>query len=226
MSVNYSVYCFVSSNKPILLVQFAVGSSIDSKVRGDPFMVIIPPIEQYKSSYSLWIFRHTNNFLESFYVNLLVPEGTEISGIMMNGQMLDSKIKFTPILGNQRHGWAAQLEISNGFYNFTHSNSSNFNVIAYWASFRSGSGYFGGMNQIPIACKLSLLTFTVQFMCITKYNVTVPHLSLENSTYEVFENERTINISVNIRGTSFEPCVVRVSAMPYSTDSPALSKFQ
>ena len=164
VSVNSSVYCFVSSNKPILLVQFAVGSSVDSKIRGDPFMVIIPPIEQYKSGYRLWMFRHTNNFLESFYVNLLVPEGTERSGIMMNGQNLNSNVQFTSISsGNQRRGWAAQIEISDGFYNFTHSSSSSFNVIAYWASFRSGSGYFGGMNQVPIASKFIFLVLALVF---------------------------------------------------------------
>ena len=157
ISVDFTLYCFVSSNRPVLLVQFAIGSSVDNMFAGDPFMVIIPPIDQYKSSYNIWMFRNSDSFPENFYVNLLVPEGTDATDILMNGMRLASDISFNPIRsGSQFRGQAAQVKISNGLYNFTHVNSSStFNLIAYWASFRSGSGYFGGMTQKPITSKLS-----------------------------------------------------------------------
>ena len=155
ISVDFTLYCFVSSSRPVLLVQFAVGSSVDNMFAGDPFMVIIPPIDQYKSSYNIWMFRNSDSFPENFYVNLLVPEGTNTTDILMNGMRLASDISFNPIRSSsQFRGQAAQVKISNGLYNFTHVNSSStFNLIAYWGSFRSGSGYFGGMTQKPITSK-------------------------------------------------------------------------
>jgi len=171
VSVNSSMYCYVSSNRPVLLVQFAVGSALDKTAEGDPFMVIIPPMEQYKSDYSLWMFKNTNNLQETFYVNILVPDGVDTSGLQMNGNTLDSAVTFRTIRsGEQQRGRAAQMIISDGFFTFNHSDpSATFNVIAYWSSFRSSSGYFGGMTQRPISSKLMLLFFlninSTMFFC-------------------------------------------------------------
>lgn len=48
-------FCSIESTAPILVVQFASGRSADNLI-GDPFMMIIPPIEQY-----------TNNFLSNSF---------------------------------------------------------------------------------------------------------------------------------------------------------------
>ena len=45
-----SQYCHIQANKPIIVVLFATGGSIDSNF-GDPIMILVPPIEQYSSRY-------------------------------------------------------------------------------------------------------------------------------------------------------------------------------
>ena len=41
-------FCSIESTSPVLVVQYAYGSQIDGV--GDPFMMIIPPIEQYTNN--------------------------------------------------------------------------------------------------------------------------------------------------------------------------------
>ena len=149
-------YCFVNSTGPILLVQFSLSSDFDKVFEGDPFMVIIPPIEQYCSSYNISLIQNMVKAPESYYVNVLLPNGVDSNGIRMNGQILDPNISFTTISCNGRDscGLAAQMQVSSGHYSLTHINSSaSFNAIVYWASYRMGSGYFAGMTQRPITRK-------------------------------------------------------------------------
>ena len=171
VSVNSSMFCYVSSNMPVLLVQLAVGSTVDKMAQGDPFMVVIPPIEQYKSNYNLWMFNNSNNLQETFYVNILVPDGVDTSGLLMNGNTLDNAIVFKNVRsGGQQRGRAAQVKISEGYFTFNHSNPlATFNVIAYWNSFRTGSGYFGGMTQKPISSKLGCYFLSETNMMLNIY---------------------------------------------------------
>ena len=154
VSINSSVYCFVNSTGPVLLVQLSVGSNFESGyVNGDPFMVIIPPIEQYRSSYNISVIANTGSSLENYYINFLLPYGVDSSGIRLDGLVLNEDISFTTIMcsGQTPCGSAAQMEVTSGQYALSHTNlSATFNAIVYWAGFRLGSGYFAGMNQKPI----------------------------------------------------------------------------
>ena len=49
-NISSSSFCYFESNQPVLLVQFSVASNLDRVFAGDPFMVIVPPIEQYRKS--------------------------------------------------------------------------------------------------------------------------------------------------------------------------------
>ena len=42
-------FCSISSNKPLLVTQFGLGNSHDRV--GDPFMMMITPVEQYSNNY-------------------------------------------------------------------------------------------------------------------------------------------------------------------------------
>ena len=50
-----SQYCHIQANKPIIVILFATGGSLDNNI-GDPIMILVPPIEQYSCRYDFPIF--------------------------------------------------------------------------------------------------------------------------------------------------------------------------
>ena len=66
---NTSSYCVIESNKPLLVVQFALSYQIDNT--GDPFMMIIPAIEQYDNDYNIFM---PPEFSEQFVSLYVTPE--------------------------------------------------------------------------------------------------------------------------------------------------------
>ena len=162
INVSSSTYCYITSNRPVLVVQFSVVSSVDNVFRGDPFMVIIPPIEQYRSRYSLNTFLASDQQLLNFeinFINVLLPENIDPNGFRLNGNTVTQE--FTSIPCDSRMGpmspacgSAAQILITDGQFNITHEDpSATLNAVVYLWSYRTGSGYFAGMTQNPIACK-------------------------------------------------------------------------
>lgn len=150
--VSSESHCYVSSNQPVLLVQYSIVSSVDSVAEGDPFMVIIPPVEQYRSSYDIVTLPTSlGEASESNYVNILLPEGASPAGLRMNGEILGDA-SFTSVPCGSRPGSCGSSRIPTGQHTLTHENSAVvFEAIVYWLSYRVGSGYFAGMAQNPIA---------------------------------------------------------------------------
>ena len=64
-----SSYCAIESSKPLLVVQFALGRELDSV--GDPFMMIIPAIEQYDNDYNIFM---PPEFSRHFVTVFVTPE--------------------------------------------------------------------------------------------------------------------------------------------------------
>jgi hypothetical protein len=97
----------ITSDKPVLVGQFAQSAEADSVKVGDPFLMLIAPTEQYLSSYR---FATPIKGDWHHYINIVVPIGG------MNSLRLDntgiSADKFKPI-GITRFA-IAQLEISYG----------------------------------------------------------------------------------------------------------------
>ena len=163
MSSNNS--CFFRSTQPVLLVQFSVTSNIDGVVHGDPLMVIIPPIEQYRSSYSVSMLSPSLHLIQLNYINIMVPVGVDPSGIRLNGSDL-SNVMFTSIPcgsnSEESCGSTASVSVPKGQSSLTHMDSANFGAIAYSLASRMGSGYFAGMTQKPIACMYVYVYFLLK----------------------------------------------------------------
>ena len=157
--------CYFLSNQPILLVQFSMSSNVDNVFKGDPFMVIVPPVEQYRSTYNIHSFKSSasrgNTVLGSYYINILVPAETNTSGILLNG----SPITIEPVdifCPDSERVCARSILVSDipGSAILTHTNGNmRINAIVYWFAFRVAYGYFAGMTQRPIACELILPIF-------------------------------------------------------------------
>ena len=50
--ISQNMFCSIQASNPVLLVQFAIGKSREPSRYGDPFMMMIPPVEQYRNNYT------------------------------------------------------------------------------------------------------------------------------------------------------------------------------
>ena len=50
--IGQNMFCSLQASNPILLVQFAIGAAREPSYYGDPFMMMIPPVEQYSNNYT------------------------------------------------------------------------------------------------------------------------------------------------------------------------------
>jgi hypothetical protein len=122
----------IVSDKPILVAQYSNGTSFDN-VTSDPFMMLIPPYEQFQASYT--ITTPATGF-DINYVNLVVPEALKGSITFDDGTVPEES--FTQI-----------SEITLGSHSF--SALKPFGVFTYGFANADSYGYPGGSSFAPVA---------------------------------------------------------------------------
>ena len=162
--IHSNRFCMLEASLPIVVVQISLGHSFDEVIPADPFMVMIPPLGQYRNDYSLI-------FVESFYINSLYQPvvfkpylSLSVPSECCNrGQIefdygnipwyifVDVKCKNGEICA-----CAAQYEVptskSQGGHSLQHSISEcTVGVIVYAYEKENSYGYPGGMNVDSIA---------------------------------------------------------------------------
>jgi len=125
---------FISSNKPIEIIQYAQGGSCDGV--GDPFCVLVPPMEQSINNITFNAF--SSAIITSYYVNVVTK--TNSTGILT----LDGSPRpFTAVPSNPQYAYA-QIAITQG--NHTLLSDSGFIAMVYgWGSYES-YGYSTGFS--------------------------------------------------------------------------------
>ena len=149
--------CRFTSDYPILLVQFSIGSRVDDNPDADPSMTIIPPAKQYRNSYMLNFFAglRLNNYLN--IILLYTSEDVVTADTLLNGDIIEGT--WTEIrCGDDSSdvcAYSIQLEAPRpGTVSLSHRNpAAKLMAIPYALGLRTGRGSFGGMSQEPIACK-------------------------------------------------------------------------
>lgn len=152
--------CYFESNNPILLVQFSRSSLLDNNLNSDPFMVVIPPVEQYRSNYLIRTFATSDENLPAglHYLNVLLPGEFSPTQVYLDGQPISEDITIQSIVCDVELeticAYTLRLQITEATHTLSHADpSARLNAVVYWYSFRIGQGYFAGMMQLPIACK-------------------------------------------------------------------------
>ena len=145
-------YRFVNASAPILLVQFSLGSLSD-KTDSDPFMLMIPPLKQYRSYYVVSTpSSHPVNF-DNFFA-ITVPKGQE-SGMLLDGQPLElhHSISWNNIssLDAQLDYIGANLRIKSGSHIMKHTKKVEFGLNVYGFARDDSYGYPGGL-QLAAHC--------------------------------------------------------------------------
>jgi hypothetical protein len=130
----------ITSNNPILVAQYSNSSSFDG-VTSDPFMMLIPPFEQFLASYT--VTTPASGFTN--FINVAAPNAA-VGALTLDGSAVPAG-SFTAIGSSGFSG--AKLSVTSGNHNL--SGPLPFGAFMYgFASFDS-YGYPGGLSLAPVA---------------------------------------------------------------------------
>ncbi|MGF1868898.1 hypothetical protein [Photobacterium indicum] len=127
----------VETSAPSLLVQYSTGGSFDG-VTSDPFMMIVPPSEQFMSEYAFTTLGAEIGFTNGF-VNVVIPT-SDIASLRLDGQVVDNSL-FSEV-GNSGYS-GAQIRSNHGSHII--SAPVPFGIYAYGFGTWDSYGYTGGM---------------------------------------------------------------------------------
>ena len=159
-------FSLIQSNHPIGVYQFSRSFKIDNQIMSDPFMLSVPPCEQYRDSYTVATapfdpsIKGTVNERNAYvnYTNIAVPlKYFNVSLIQVNGNTINAS-EFKPIrrADNSIWGYGVQLLLDEGVQVIKHQDpTAALAVTMYGFSNQMSWGCTGGIGLAPVAlCKL------------------------------------------------------------------------
>ena len=146
-------FCSIESTKPVLVMEFGLGGTREGV--GDPFLLMIPPLEQYYNTYVL-------NVLEEFSLNFIsvfvAPNHFQPGKIILDGEVVNAS--WTQVhcaLSDMTCGYVARIPLQPGSHQLQHTNADGrIGVVAYGFNIHNSYGYPGGLQVIPLQCKLTI----------------------------------------------------------------------
>jgi hypothetical protein len=143
---NLSAPSEIVSTKPILVMQYSNGTSFDD-VTSDPFMMMLPPSEQFLASYT--VSTPASGFASN-YVNVVAPS-SEVGSVKLDGVAIPAE-SFTAIGTSGYSG--AQVSVTLGSHTLT--GPLPFGVSTYGFDQDDSYGYPGGANFSAVATVATL----------------------------------------------------------------------
>lgn len=128
----------IQSNKPIQVSQYSVGQNYDGIV-SDPFMMLVPPHEQYMNSYTFNTLGLELNIANNFINIVIKTEG--LSTLLLDGELVDLSL-FKSINSSGYSG--AKIPVSAGSHYI--KSSEPFGLFVYGFGNYESYGYPGGMS--------------------------------------------------------------------------------
>ncbi len=141
----------ITSDQPILVAQYSNGCAFDSacgSADGDPFMMLIPPFEQFLGQYTVSTPDDANDTTPQFpanFINVVAPNAA-VGAITLDGTAIPTA-NFTAIGSSGFSG--AQVSLSQGSHNL--SGPLPFGAFIYGFGSFDSYGYPGGLSLAPIA---------------------------------------------------------------------------
>ena len=147
--ITQNMFCSIQATSPVLLVQLAFGGSREPSGYGDPFMMMIPPMEQYSNNYT---FVTQSNFENAITITV-ASEFFNSGNIFLNGSSLSSAT-WTKIYCSTQTvcGYGTRVSLSVG-RNFIYHGDPIAKLGTFVYGFmRYGSyGYPAGLQLDPIS---------------------------------------------------------------------------
>ncbi len=157
--IPLQTFCSIKSTGPILVAQYAYGGSSDNL--GDPFMMLIPPTEQYINKHIFQTFQSFHSGLNSQFTVYVTSEFYQSSDILINNTAI-SGWQIVPCSNEPACGYIARMTVSSGVYTIRHQNpSAIIGVSAYGFDFDTSYGMPVGMGLSPIQCDSNIFTGTL-----------------------------------------------------------------
>ena len=160
-------YCCIESTRPISVMQYSAGHSHDETRKtfgelGDPFMILIPPVEQYINNVT---FTTDLNVIDQFnrgdYISITVPiqffnpsmillDGNDLSGLTWSNIYCSDGVVC---------GMGTNTNVSRSFHRLAHLNpDAMFFVSIYGWGDETSWGFPGGYAMRPIGRELCCLS--------------------------------------------------------------------
>ena len=137
IQTNITNSSIIEADKPILVAQYSNGTTADN-VTSDPFMMLIPPLEQFLANYTM---ATPSAGFTGHHVNLIAPNSV-VGTLTMDGSPVNSS-NFTAIGSSGFSG--AQLTVSAGSHTF--NASLPFGAFQYGFGQADSYGYPGGQDR-------------------------------------------------------------------------------
>ena len=143
-------FCSITSNKPLLVMQFGLGNDFDGI--GDPFMMMITPVEQYSNNY---IFDVLPEFSTNYITIYVTPEDFRPQDIIVDGANLENADWTAVYCSNIIIcGYITYVTLTPGEHRLHHVDATaHVGVSAYGFNSYNSYGYPGGLQLEPIQCK-------------------------------------------------------------------------
>ena len=146
-------FCSIESSAPILLVQFGLGNSLDGV--GDPFMMMIPPVEQYSNNYVMNVLSAFSTNYITIYVATQHYQSHRI--FVDNNSLRNSAWSVVRCVNNSICGYITRLSLTAGEHSLYHQDpEARVGVSAYGFNSYNSYGYSGGLRLTPIQCEYSI----------------------------------------------------------------------
>ncbi|WP_426749850.1 Ig-like domain-containing protein [Myxococcus sp. Y35] len=139
----------ITANEPILVTQYSNGSGFDG-IPSDPFMMLVPPFEQFAAQYTVTT---PSSGFRSNFANIVVPNDV-VAEVMLDGALIPAS-QFQAIGASGFSG--VQLPVALGAHRL--SAPQPFGVMLYGFDAYDSYGYPGGMALAPVA-EVSTLTLS------------------------------------------------------------------
>ena len=151
---NYTTYCYLESDKPLLVTQIMHGRTNEG---GDPAFSTVLPTDRYNRE--IMFYMQNTQFYHD-YINIIA---TEQDTMIMDGSALSLSWKEIRDLNNEVVGYAAQKSIVTwgGHVMITSANNITFGILVYGFSSYIGYSYTAG---IAGKAMLSLITIHIHVL--------------------------------------------------------------
>ena len=142
-----NLVCSITANKPIFVAQLCPSQGLGSN-QGDPFLLIIPPIEQFSTNVTFPGYgdRFPQNYINVAVLGMQVPSGAYLGSTQITQGWTAARYPNGTIIG-----YVTQVSTSGIQYNLKITEPRKMMVYVYGYDSYDSYGYVAGMDLLPTA---------------------------------------------------------------------------